>query len=106
MNLKIRLLLVISLLLILVISGCSLGKEGLGEEITIDEAKTIALEDAPRFKPNNNNFEIWKTEKTDQGWIIMISSGEPKHREPSPNIYYKISRSGNIIERENMALGE
>lgn len=97
---KCRLFVILSIFLI-ILCGCSTGKE-----ITLDQAKAIVLEDAPKFKPDNKNFEIWEIEETNRGWIIRIISSEPLHVEPTPNIHYEISKNGNIIERENMALAE
>ena len=97
---KCRLFVILSIFLI-ILGGCSTGKE-----ITLDQAKAIVLEDAPKFKPDNKNFEIWETEETNRGWIIRISSSEPLHEEPTPNIWYEIGKSGSILERENMALAE
>lgn len=36
----------------------------------------------------------------------MISSSEPMHEEPTPNIWYEVSKTGNILDRQNMALSE
>lgn len=96
-----QLLLLLSVFLFGFLGGCSTGIE-----ITLDEAKMIALEDAPKFKPYNENFEIWKTEETNRGWTIMMSSNEPMQEEPSPNILYEVDKTGNILERANMALAE
>ncbi|WP_067730761.1 hypothetical protein [Oceanobacillus damuensis] len=99
---KTKFLLIVFLSLFLIIlGGCSTGKE-----ITLEQAKEIALEDAPKFKPDNKSFEIWEIEETNRGWIIMISSSEPKHEKPTPNILYEVGKSGSILDRENMAIAE
>jgi uncharacterized protein YcfL len=90
-----------SFLLITTISGCTAANE-----ISVIEAENISLEDAPKFKPQNRNFSIYHTEESSRGWVIQISSNEPNSEELFPNIWYVISRSGKIVERENMALGE
>ncbi|MEK4522350.1 hypothetical protein MKX96_12050 [Psychrobacillus sp. FSL W7-1493] len=83
-----------------------LGACGTEKKITQGEAEKIALEDAPKFKPNFKDFEIWDTEETDRGWIIMIISKEPTFEKPLPNIYYEIDKNGSILERSNFAVAE
>ena len=65
----------LSLLLII------LGRCSTGEEITLEQVKEIALEGAPKFKPDNKSFEIWEIEEMNRGWIIIISSSEPMHKK-------------------------
>jgi hypothetical protein len=93
---------VIALFLTVYITGCSFSGQ-----ITHEEAENIALADAPNFKPENSNFEIYQSETfNDKGWKIIISSMEPGHEKPMPNIYYEISASGKVILVTDHAFGE
>ncbi|MCP3031544.1 hypothetical protein LF817_09300 [Halobacillus sp. A1] len=99
-----KFLILFSVLLVTIASGCSFGM--VSEKITEEKAEIIAIEDAPKFKSDNSKFKVYKTEQIDKGWRVMVSSLEPPHEEVAPNIWYEISVNGNIIVRENMALEE
>ena len=83
---------VILICLILFLGGCDSDKI-----FTQEDAEKIVLKDAPKFKPDNTKFEVWATQETDSGWIVMISSKQPTSEKPFPNIVYEISEDGKIL---------
>ncbi|HEY4601945.1 MAG TPA: hypothetical protein VIG73_11815 [Cerasibacillus sp.] len=87
------------------------------EQIDKERAQEIALNDAPSFKPNNSNFEIYSIERTKMSyrgsiklydsWVVIISSREPNSDKSFPKILYQINaKNGKIIDKTNHAFGE
>ncbi|WP_246939345.1 hypothetical protein [Bacillus pinisoli] len=100
---------------VLVTVGC--GKSNNSTPISKEMAETIALEDAPQFKPDNRNFSIVSIEREKMGyrnsiklydsWVIILSSQESNANKPTPNLMYQINvDDGSIIDRTNFAFGE
>lgn len=83
------------LVLVFLLTGCS-------EDSLVNEERAIgiALEDIQDYRPNESNFEVYKTEKGDmkiRNWKIIISS------EQNMTFYQIDVESGEILDKDNYA---